>query len=411
MEDNLRFVDTPMSFNTNNTETISFREIVPSDRSRIQELFESWFPVDYKDEFYDNLCNQRTMGDQKLYTLLATIPLVDAKTPLAGETNDSHGNDGHRIIACLLGCKLSARKLNDASRTLLIPGYQPKNKSSSSSTNSTAPDTNEELDQAIDKLEASGDPNACDSNNDSNDSSNDDDDDEIIHRTEVFYIMTLGVIEEYRKRGLASYLVERSLEDQIVIARDNETSKNNSKRVSDVPDAGSESCEDFAGAEIYQRSTKAKTPNTGSNATKSIFFPSTPIHNKMHCETAYLHVIIQNEAAIRFYEKLGFALLREIADYYTIDDQKHNCYLYAKFFNKATTEQQRQQNGYYYNYCYYPMHAFVRGGGSPSLLLSLFQRTTNHWITLIWSFVSYYWFFENGEGGRDLTIAAASKNK
>jgi len=69
---------------------------------------------------------------------------------------------------------------------------------------------------------------------------------------------------------------------------------------------------------------------------------TTTTSNNKNCETAYLHVIVDNAAAIRFYEKLGFERLREITDYYTIDDEKHNCFLYAKFFDSDSVEKRRQ---------------------------------------------------------------------
>jgi hypothetical protein len=51
------------------------------------------------------------------------------------------------------------------------------------------------------------------------------------------------------------------------------------------------------------------------------------------CGAIYLHVITHNNAAIRFYEKLGFVRVKEIHDYYRIDFDNHNCYLYAKYFH------------------------------------------------------------------------------
>ena len=51
------------------------------------------------------------------------------------------------------------------------------------------------------------------------------------------------------------------------------------------------------------------------------------------CGVIYLHVITYNDTAIRLYEKLGFYRIDRIKDYYTIDDKKHDCYLYAKFTN------------------------------------------------------------------------------
>jgi ribosomal protein S18 acetylase RimI-like enzyme len=51
------------------------------------------------------------------------------------------------------------------------------------------------------------------------------------------------------------------------------------------------------------------------------------------CGVLYLHVITSNLAAIRFYEKLGFYRVQEIANYYTIDGKLHGCYLYAKYYH------------------------------------------------------------------------------
>jgi GNAT superfamily N-acetyltransferase len=405
--------------NGDDHQTISFREIRPGDRKRIQELFEEWFPVDYKVEFYDNLCNQRTMGDQKLYTLLATMPKpapITKQTPTTpsageGESSHKHENDGQRIIACLLGCKLSARKLNEASRTLLVPGYQPdiSSKGNNSST---------KLDQAIEDLEACGDPNSC-SNDDDSDSNGDDDDDsngdESIDRTEVFYIMTLGVIEEYRKRGLASYIVERALQEQIAVTWDDDGDGNCD---GGEPETSNDNIyEEFEGAEIYQKPNAAEMTTTMNSSfdttTSSSNSFSSNAKQRHYCETAYLHVIIQNQAAIRFYEKLGFARLREIADYYTIDDKKHNCYLYAKFFDKTSTERRQTTCGLY---LYHPIKdLFVKSVGSrtPIFLVEFFQRTVTWWITSIWSSMYYFGVFDSGEGGRNSVIAAAAaaKNK
>lgn len=333
-----------------NDQTISFREIFADDRKRIQELFEEWFPVDYKEEFYDGLCNTRTMADQKLYTLLATVSYGD-------------GNDD-KIIACLLGCKLGARKLNEASRALLIPGYESKHKDNNTSG----------LDKGMDELEACGEPSMKNDNGE-NIAEN-------ILQKEVFYIMTLGVIEEYRKRGLASYLVERAIQEQIVVASkpidiDDQATDLDKSMDDDV-------YEEFEGAEIYQRNDQS---------------------NESTCETAYLHVIIQNQAAIRFYEKLGFQRLREIADYYTIEEKKHNCYLYAKFYDRASIIDRRErEKGLYSYYCYH----YSKSLGLSSPILNFFNKTIVHWITSIWSSVSYY--MDMREGGRNPALAAA-KNK
>ena len=60
--------------------SISFRTILPEDRHNIQELFEEWFPVEYKPNFYDDLCNHQIMGTQELYTLVATTTTTSIMT-------------------------------------------------------------------------------------------------------------------------------------------------------------------------------------------------------------------------------------------------------------------------------------------------------------------------------------------
>ena len=86
--------------------------------------------------------------------------------------------------------------------------------------------------------------------------------------TRMFYIMTLGTVKEFRGRGLATTLLEKCF---------------------DVIEADSD------------------------------------------CGVSYLHVITYNTAAIQFYEKLEFSRVEEIENYYLIDGQKYNCYLYAKY--------------------------------------------------------------------------------
>ena len=85
------------------------------------------------------------------------------------------------------------------------------------------------------------------------------------------YIMTLGTVHEHRQAGLATQLIQQCFQE--VVERD-----------------------------------------TG-------------------CGALYLHVITSNPQAIRFYERLGFWKVQEIPDYYHIDEQYHNCYLYAKYFH------------------------------------------------------------------------------
>ena len=53
------------------------------------------------------------------------------------------------------------------------------------------------------------------------------------------------------------------------------------------------------------------------------------------CGAVYLHVITYNEAAIKFYEKHNFVRVRELQDYYSIDNVNYNAYLYVFYVNGA----------------------------------------------------------------------------
>ena len=184
----------------NNEIKIKFRPIEPKDRAKIQALHEEWFPVEYHEEFYDNLVlHQMPKTGQKLYTCVAT----DANDP-----NDE-------IVAACVAARVNIDKLNSNSRKLLI-----------------------------------NDP---------------------LRHTRGVYIMTLGTIERYRGAGLATALVEKCIDD--LISRDEQ------------------------------------------------------------CGALYLHVIISNVSAISFYEKLGFWRVKQIKDYYTIGEEKHDCFLYSKYFH------------------------------------------------------------------------------
>ena len=248
------------------TERISFRSLRVGDRSRIQQLHEQWFPVTYSNEFYDELVtNHRlaTSGDN-LFTCVATLrqrllnnqhhehrkhqqqqkwfhehqqhqqqqkwsycqptassqsqsqqqsppptqlPSLPIPKPAATEENDE-------VIGCVVGAFLHHSRLSIETANMLVPNPQVHSK--------------------------------------------------------LFYIMTLGTVQEYRNYGIATMLVEQTME---LVQRD----------------------------------------------------PA--------CGALYLHVIPFNLAAIRFYEKLGFYRVCTIENYYSIDDKQYDCFLYAKYFH------------------------------------------------------------------------------
>ena len=88
----------------------------------------------------------------------------------------------------------------------------------------------------------------------------------------VVYVLTLGTVAKYRRRGVSTELLRRCL----------------------------------ARAEAEPR-----------------------------CGCVYLHVITYNAAAIAFYERAGFERVREIPNYYRIDGEDYACYVYARFLDRA----------------------------------------------------------------------------
>mmetsp|Transcript_20655 Transcript_20655/g.60010 ORF Transcript_20655/g.60010 Transcript_20655/m.60010 type:complete len:382 (-) Transcript_20655:1351-2496(-) len=237
---------------------LQFRSLRPSDKASIQTLHEEWFPVRYKDEFYDCVVRNEMAGTgDPLFSCVAYMSrdgygmrghYGDLFHRSKIESFDKHKYDEagahlemkyteekkdgfcpemavreegqraflhyERIVGCIVGSFLDAERCNNEITSLLLPN----------------PDRHSRL----------------------------------------FYIMTLGTISEYRKQGLGSALVKK--------------------------------CLDVA-------------------------------ESDRKCGVVYLHVIIYNTAAIGFYERLGFYRVKEIKDYYSIEGEHHNCYLYARYLN------------------------------------------------------------------------------
>lgn len=221
------------------TSTVSFRPLQSSDRHRIQELHEQWFPVSYSDDFYDDLVNNHrlsTSGDQ-LFTCVATLNDKNISTSsddtqlycqTVGEDSltsqqqqqrqfphqSQRQEEDETMIGCAVGTFIHHSRLSPTTSELLVPNSQ--------------------------------------------------------QHSRLFYIMTLGTVEEYRNLGVATSLIQKCME------------------------------------QVEQDKT---------------------------CGALYLHVIPYNDAAIRFYEKLGFYRVSTIPDYYAIDDKNYDCYLYAKYYH------------------------------------------------------------------------------
>jgi len=212
--------------------TMTFRPLQKSDREQIQALHEEWFPVKYKDEFYNELVKNRLFNSgERLFSCVAIskktkikIDPVDQKMesdedgqiPCSEEITNlqvSHQDIYDQIVSCVVGTFVKPSRCKETAN-LLIPNQER-------------------------------------------------------HRR-MFYIMTLGTISEYRHLGLGTTMIETCMR---LVEKD------------------------------------------------------------PHCGALYLHVIVFNSGAIRFYENLGFHRVKEIKDYYTIDGKHYNCYLYAKYYH------------------------------------------------------------------------------
>jgi ribosomal protein S18 acetylase RimI-like enzyme len=132
---------------------ISFRPIQPKDKDRIKALHEEWFPVEYQDDFYNDLAHQRMVhsGDP-LYTCLA---VCNSNATVSSKYNSvEHEQD--EIVACVVGGFVEATKLSGAMQSLLITDRQ--------------------------------------------------------RHKRLLYIMTLGTVTNLRNAGVATMLIEKCME-------------------------------------------------------------------------------------------------------------------------------------------------------------------------------------------------------
>ena len=78
----------------------------------------------------------------------------------------------------------------------------------------------------------------------------------------------------------------------------------------------------------------ARRTRTGTRLMHSVLHFAT--YDDPHVEAIYLHVLVSNDTAIRFYESLGFVRQKLMKDFYTFDDDTHDAYLYvARLTSKA----------------------------------------------------------------------------
>ena len=149
---------------------VSFRPFHEGDRDQVQELHQEWFPVTYKDEFYDELVLQRMVNTgEKLFTCAAVYHEDDELQKTANHAQPTEASikpnpsadtilnetDEDYIVACVVGSMLDVTRLDEQTVSLLV-----------------------------------SDP---------------------FRYRHVFYIMTLGTVTEFRHARLATTLVEKCI--------------------------------------------------------------------------------------------------------------------------------------------------------------------------------------------------------
>mmetsp|Transcript_5542 Transcript_5542/g.7090 ORF Transcript_5542/g.7090 Transcript_5542/m.7090 type:complete len:310 (+) Transcript_5542:275-1204(+) len=265
------FSKSNQNLDNNMNYTIYFRPLQESDRAQIKSLHEELFPVEYTEHFYDTVVQNVSMDEGKspLFSCVAVV-----------ETQDEEDIQTSTISSSLNGIGVMHDQYDAWGTLANYVGIQHlredrlydtiKGAMSETQLYSSPPSFRQIIQQ--------GDAIVGCVVGIFLDISNMTPNNELIDRliidpyvyTKVFYIMTLGCNDQFRNRGLGSKLIEDCI-----------------------------------------------------NLVEQVG----------ECGVMYLHVITYNKAAIRFYERLGFHRIQEIEDYYTIDEEKYNCYLYAKFFH------------------------------------------------------------------------------
>jgi ribosomal protein S18 acetylase RimI-like enzyme len=288
-----------------------FRSILPQDRAQVQTLHEQWFPVRYQSEFYETLVQGR-LPAQETTTKGRRQRGDDEENPIIDE--DEHDEEDEeeppeRPLFTYLALEKPASSPSpheEAEHDDVAFGTREttSNTSSSSTTSSTSTNSLVSMEEA--RVPQNSSWVSSDSNNNNATTTTQDhstttapqqEPDRIVgcmvgayvessflslelqdllvphseQYTRLFYIMTLGTADDYRKHGLATYLIHQCIAQQV--------------------------------------------------------------QNDTQCGALYLHVLDSNVAALRFYEKLGFHRVKLIPNYYTIDGRPRNCYIYAKYFH------------------------------------------------------------------------------
>jgi hypothetical protein len=114
-------VDSSVSTSDNG---IWFRPLQEGDRDQIQNLHEDWFPVRYKNEFYDELVHNRMVKSGEDLFTCAAIYEEDDQNGENLEFDHQFGDETDKkddfIVGCIVGSFVSIHRLSKETRGMLV---------------------------------------------------------------------------------------------------------------------------------------------------------------------------------------------------------------------------------------------------------------------------------------------------
>ena len=222
-----------------------YRTIKPTDLQEIKALHEEFFPVRYVDQFYQDAVEGKGIGGDQLYTIIVTAKGTNCNYHDSSSSGSSSSNGGGRVFSMLSASSTSIEEGNVIN--------------SDGNNTQIAKESGEVIIGFL--FGQFMDTDICEER----------DIFDIAKRPrKMFYILTIGVRKEYRNVGLASHLVQKSIQ----AAKEDQS-----------------------------------------------------------CGIVYLHVIHYNAAAIRMYEKNNFEFLKTMHNFYHIERDYYDSYLYGIFLN------------------------------------------------------------------------------
>ena len=347
---------------------IYFRPIQPTDRAVIQRLHEEWFPVDYTDDFFEALCNERTMpgSGEPLYCCVACFRALDD-----AEYEEMRDMGGQGITRSLL----SKRKIRGVKTFSYYKGCSDfilwESDSFDEAGNNNGSYEKESKDEGkedvvknlatntLPLLSTTNPPSYC-APIETFDGA------DLIENGESAESLHLHIEREKMKRFYSNGF-----------RFDNDDETGNNKASNNIHPNGylTHSREHIVGCLVgsFLKSPMQSKHHKNSSGetdprdkTSQLLITDPERHPRMfyimtlgtarefrrtglgsvlvdrvvdmikkmpECGALYLHVITYNEGAIRLYKRLGFSEVSEIKNYYSINGVNYNCYLYSRYFN------------------------------------------------------------------------------